>query len=154
MITTQSIETKRFGQIEFGTEDVVAFPEGIIGFPECRQFLILQHKEGSPFRWLQSLDDTDVAFLVVEPTHYVPNYEFKIHEGVVSNLALSDETPYLVYTVVTIPKGNPEGMTLNLAGPIVINGENQKAKQLVLDDPRWPLKYPVVPPGTPQAQAA
>lgn len=154
MITKQIIETRRFGSIEFSQDDIVIFPDGMIGFSGCNHFLILQHKEGSAFRWLQSVENPDVAFLIVDPTQYVPDYEFKIHESVVSGLELTEETPHLVYTVVTIPKGNPEGMTLNLTGPIVINATNQKAKQLVLEDPRWPLRHPAVPPGTPQAKAA
>ncbi len=152
--TNSLLTTKRFGPVEYSAQDVVTFPDGIIGFPKCNSFLLFQHKEGSAFRWLQSIDQPELAFLVVEAVQFVQEYEFQIGQSVVATIELTEESPYLVYTVVTIPKGNPEGMTLNLAGPIVINAANQKAKQLVLEDPRWPLRYAVVPQDSAQAKAA
>lgn len=154
MITSTILNTPRFGAIEYTQDDVVTFRDGMIGMPNCRHFLILQHKEGSPFRWLQCLDEPAIAFLVVEPQHYAPEYRPAVHESALAAIELLEETPNLVYTVVTIPKGKPEEMTLNLAGPIVINAVNRLAKQVVLEDPRWPLKYPVVPPGAGAAKAA
>ena len=151
MTTTQTLTSPRFGTIEFEQLDVVTISDGVLGFPDCNQFLILQHKEGSPFRWLQSLNMPEIAFLVVEPNHFVPDYALQVHPSQLESIGLTDPATSLVYTIVTIPRGNPEGMTLNLAGPIVINVANNQARQLVLDDPKWPLKYPAIPP---EAKAA
>lgn len=151
MTTSQTFTTPRFGTIEFEPNDVVTLKDGMVGFSQCSQFLVLQHKEGSPFRWFLCLNAPEIAFLVVEPSHFVPQYALQVHPSQLEDIGLTDPATSLVYTIVTIPRGNPEGMTLNLAGPIVINAINQQAKQLVLDDPKWPLKYPAIPP---EARAA
>ena len=145
MTINQSLTT-RFGTIEFEALDIVTMSDGVLGFAQCTEFLILQHKEGSPFRWFQCINAPEVAFLVVEPTHFIKDYVLQVHPSQLETIGLTDPTAALVYTIVTIPRGNPEGMTLNLAGPIVINAANRQAKQLVLDDPRWPLKYSVIQP--------
>lgn len=146
-MNTQQLSTGRFGQIEFSPEDVITMMDGVLGFPDFRQYLILQHKEGSPFRWLQSLDEPRLAFLVVDPCHFVADYAPEMEIRHAQDLNLVEETPRLVYTIVTIPQGKPEDLTLNLAGPIVINAETRSAKQIVLEDPLYSIKF------SPYAQA-
>lgn len=144
MTTTNAFETPRFGVIEYLDDDVVSFREGLVGLPDLQRFLLLQHKPGSPFRWLQSLDRAEVALLVVDPVEFVNGYEPEMPATAAVALGLDDETPRLVYTVVTIPSGRPQGMTLNLAGPIVVNAETRNARQVVLEDEAYPVKFPVM----------
>lgn len=142
-MSTQTVSTIRFGVIEYTAEDVIRLVGGILGFPSYEQYLILQHKEGSPFRWLQSLDEPSLAFLVVDPSHFLSDYAPEMELRHALDLQLTEETARLVYTIVTIPRGKPEEMTLNLAGPIVINAECGIAKQVVLDDPAYSIKFEV-----------
>jgi len=141
MITETSVKTQRFGPIEVSPEDIITFPEGLLGFPECTRFVVIQHKEGSPFRWLQSVEHAELAFLIIDPAELVPDYAPIMEDQVALDLGLTEETARLVYTIVTIPRGNPQAMTLNLAGPIVINGETRIARQLVLTDERYGTKH-------------
>lgn len=151
-MTTTLLQTPRFGAIEYTADDVVMLADGMIGFPGLVQYLVIQHKENSPFRWLQSIDQPELAFLIAEPLAFAPDYQPEVRPESVADLDIDENSPTLVYTVVTIPKGRPDAMTLNLAGPIVINAQNRKAKQLVLEDSRWPLKYPVVRTARPQEE--
>jgi len=143
MTTVTKLDTSRFGVIDCATDDVVTFSDGLIGLPDLKEFVIVQHREDSPFRWMQSLDDPAVAFLVVDPGFYAMNYSPEMPESVSSALELTDQVPILVYTICTIPNGNPRGMTLNLAGPVVINAESRRAKQVVLEDESCPVRYNV-----------
>lgn len=143
MTTANTLQTSRFGTIEFDAEDVVSFREGLVGLPQLKDFVLLQHREDSPFRWLQSLDDCGLAFLVVDPGNYVSNYAPDMPESASVALELDDSTPVLVYTICTIPNGKPREMTLNLAGPIVINAETREARQLVLEDTSCPVRFSV-----------
>lgn len=143
MKTANSVQTSRFGLIECEAEDVLTFDEGLIGLPDLQEFVIVQHREDSPFRWMQSVDDPSIAFLVVDPATYAANYSPEMPESVSSALELTAETPILVYTICTIPNGNPRGMTLNLAGPVVINAESRRAKQVVLEDETCPVRFNV-----------
>ncbi len=154
MMTSNAIETARFGKVEFTTEDVVTFRGGLLGFPKNECFIVIQHKEGSPFCWLQSVESGDLAFLVVDPGHYVTEYAPEMPEQVAADLQLSEETPRLVYTIVTIPKGKPDDLTLNLAGPLLINAESRVAQQVVVEDHRYPIRYKVFAEGSDGHQAA
>lgn len=135
--------SNRFGSFSYEEEDVVHFPDGLLGFPDVHDFVLIQHKENSPFRWLQSLEVPTLAFLVTDPGAFFADYAPEMPLDDVEALNLSVETPRLVYTMVTIPSGHPESMTVNLAGPIVIHAETRVARQLVLDDPRYPIRQSI-----------
>ena len=145
MTTQQVTQTTRFGQVEYSTDDVVTFHDGLIGFSDLCSFVLIQHGEDSPFRWMQSVDNGEIAFLVVEPGQYVQGYEPEMPDSAIESLGLDDETARLVYTIVSIPPGKPEEMTLNLAGPIVINLETGIAQQIVLEDEIYSIKHKVFP---------
>ena len=143
-MTTQTlIHTARFGEIAAETEDIVLFPDGLVGLGDLKRFVVVQHKDDSPFRWLQSLDNGSFALLVVDPAHFVSDYAPEMPESATLALGLTQETPILVYTICSIPNGNPRGMTLNLAGPIVLNAETREARQVVLGDETYPVRYTV-----------
>lgn len=137
------IEGTRFATIEYQNEDVVTFSEGLIGFPECRRYVLVCTKEGSPFRWLQSVEEPALAFLVADPSHFVPDYEPEMPSSSIKTLTLSEQTPRLVFATAAIPPGNPQGLTLNLAAPIIINAESRHALQVVIEDPAYTMRYKV-----------
>jgi flagellar assembly factor FliW len=153
-MTQLTMKTARFGEIAFEDADVVKFPDGVLGFPSSQRYVLIQHKEGSPFRWMQSVDEGFLAFLVVDPGVYLADYAPEMPSSIAQSLALQAETPRLVYTIVTIPPGKVEDMTLNLAGPIVINVDLGLGKQIVLDDATYPVKHRVFALGKGTNQAA
>lgn len=144
-MTSLAVNTTRFGQIEVETSDIVTFASGLAGFPQLHQFVLIQHKEGSPYRWMQSLDEGAIAFLVVDPQEVVTDYAPKMPEWAAAALNLVEDTPRLVYTIVTIPHGRPREMTINLAGPVVINGATGQAVQIVLEEDKFPIRQRVFP---------
>lgn len=154
MMTTIDIETTRFGGIQCPAQEALCFPDGLLGFPEAQHYVLIPHKEGSPFVWLQSLDVGDLAFLVVDPSVFVDDYAPEMPDRVATALELTEETPRIVYTIVTIPRGKPEDMTLNLAGPLLINAESRRAVQVVLDTDAYPLKHRILPAKTSDGEAA
>lgn len=142
-MTTMTTETARFGSISYTNDDVVTFDHGLVGFPGLSSFVLIRHGEDSPFRWLQSVDQGEIAFLVVDPAHYIEGYAPEVSESEAGALELKEETPRLVYTIVSIPPGKPEEMTVNLAGPIVVNLETGRGRQIVLEDDRYPIRQKV-----------
>lgn len=139
-----TFETARFGKIDCEEGDLVEIPSGLLGFPEQRRFVIVEHKEGSPFRWMQSADDPDLAFLIIRPDSFRNDYSPELPSTPVSELELTDETPMMVYAIVSIPQGKPEEMTANLAGPIVINADTRTGMQVVIEDERWQTRHPIL----------
>jgi flagellar assembly factor FliW len=141
MINT--LKGTRFGVIEYLTEDVVKFDQGLIGFESLNGFLILSHGEGSPFRWLQSIDEPALAFLTADPNQFLPEFAIDLSDALASELELTSETATLILATVSIPPGKPDDLTLNLAGPIILNLDSRSGKQIVVDGNPDELKYRV-----------
>ena len=136
-------ETAHFGRVNYTADDVVTFAKGLVGFPDLVSFVLIQHGDDSQFRWMQSTNSGDVAFLVVDPSRFVDGYQPEVPDTLAKSLALDEETPRLVYTIVSIPPGKPEEMTINLAGPIIINMESGNAQQIVIEDEQYAIKHRV-----------
>jgi flagellar assembly factor FliW len=81
----------------------------------------------------------------VEPTAFVPEYFVEITEEQAQSMGITSETPTLVLTTASIPGGRPEEMTLNLAGPVLINLSTRTARQLVLEGDGYTIKHRVFP---------
>lgn len=137
--------TSRFGEISYSAEDVLHFPQGLVGFPALNEFVLLEHKPDTSFRWLQSLSDPNIAFLVVDPCSFVEEYSPVLSDADAEALSITEETPVVVLTTVSIPAGKPQDMTINLAGPLVVNTESKTGKQVVLDDEAYTIKHRVFP---------
>jgi flagellar assembly factor FliW len=137
------VATTRFGAVEVPAERMLVFPHGMVGFPELHRYVMLRHREGSPFHWLQSVDHPDLAFVLASPLVFDPGYQVVLGNTESQLLQSSDAQHLQVWVVVTIPQGEPEKLTANLKAPVVINLENRLAAQVILDDPRFPLRQPL-----------
>lgn len=133
----------RFGELSVAEEKIIRFSSGILGFPEAKRFIILDYEKDVPFKWLQSVDDPALAFMVVEPVYIKPDFVLQLQAGDVMDLGSGDEQDFVVMVILTIPKGSPKDMTANLRGPLVFNSITMKGKQTVVQNESYPLKYKV-----------
>lgn len=143
----------RFGNIDFEPDDMVTFEDGLIGLPALKHYVVLNTREDSPFRWLQSVEDPSMAFLVAESTHFVTDYSPTVSDRDQTQLCLDEDTPCLVYVTVSIPAGKPEDMTINLVAPLIINARSLKGKQIILDDEAYTIKHRVLQAGRTVAES-
>ncbi len=134
-----------FGDIEFGPSDVIIFKDGLIGLPNLQEFVLVHHKDGSPFRWLQSVQVPAKAFLCAIPQHFVKDYDPVVGRAAAKALGLTDKTNRLILATASIPSGKPSDMTLNLAAPILINADTHAACQVVLEGEAYTVKHRVFP---------
>jgi len=133
------ITTRNFGEIEVGTDQVIRFEEGLPGFEEEKEFVLLNNydtEEPVPFMWLQAAKNPDLALVVSIPFFLRPDYEVEIPENVVKSLEINSPEEVGVYTVVKI-EDKVENMTFNLMSPIVINARNHKGTQVIQDRTSW-----------------
>ncbi|GMV89047.1 MAG: hypothetical protein AMXMBFR81_19780 [Chthonomonas sp.] len=144
----------RFGLVEYNEEDILTFPQGLMGLPAMKRFLILEHKPGSPFRWLQSLDEPSMSLLVCDPWAYVADYDPQLRASDETDLALTDSEARMILATASIPPGKPEGMTLNLLGPLVINLSKRIGKQIALDGGTYTIRHRVFQRSRSEAVAA
>ena len=153
-MTNIIVNTARFGEVTVDESRVLHFIEPILGFEGTRRYVILDHSEDSPFKWLQSVDDPELAFVVTSPRFFGLDYEFTLSDDVVSQLQLESAEETVVLTIVNIPQEDPSRMTTNLLGPIVINQKARKAMQVVLHDTQYSTKTRLIPDELLQQQPA
>lgn len=135
------LHASSFGEIEIDEGDIITFPEGIPGFEEYKRFIVINNPdEENPFDWLQSVENEDLAFVIINPFFVFPDYDITIPESAIEKLKIKDETDVFVYTIVVVPE-NLEDMTTNLSGPIIINGKEKLGKQVILEDNRYTTKH-------------
>lgn len=139
------IITARFGDMEILSENIIHMSTGILGFPNCKQYILIPHKENSPFLWYQSVEDPSLAFVVMNPFLFNPDYDVPISPQLAASLGAKEVKELEVLAIVTIPKDRPQEMTANLLGPIIINSVKKLAKQIVLDPERYSTKTLLLP---------
>ena len=133
--------TRNFGLIEIDDNDIIDFPEGIPGFESVKKFTILgKVEEETPFHWLQGVDNTDVVFVVIDPRLIKPDYVADVDFSEVEVLGIEDSEKVLMYSIVVVPD-DLKKMSANLKAPIIINVDNNKGKQVVMDKGDYPIKY-------------
>jgi flagellar assembly factor FliW len=143
-VDTVQIETSRFGTLTVDEQEVLSFPEGMIGFPGLTRFIMLRHKEGSPFLWLQSLEEGDLAFVLMDPLLLIPDYVLNIPPEDRTLLAIeSSGNGVQAWAVVTIGRQEPPEITANLLAPLVVNPGARLGKQIVLLDSPYAIRHPV-----------
>jgi flagellar assembly factor FliW len=126
-------KTTRFGEIEVPQDKVLHFKEGVIGFENLHDFVILKHRPSSCFFWLQSLEKPDLAFSMLFPFEFFPSYFPRITREDLTVLGAEEQKSLEIYSMVVVPR-DPALMTINLLSPVVINPLNQRGKQIVLLD--------------------
>jgi len=140
------IQTSRFGAVTLQTEDVIDFPEGILGFNDLRKFVLLDDPNDEIFAWLQSCELPQIAFPVLEPELFAQSYPLSLTKHDLESLSLSaqgDVKPRLrSFAIITIPE-DPTQMTANLKAPVVINIEKRLARQIVLQDNSLAIREPI-----------
>lgn len=135
------IETKFHGQIQIDSQMIYQFPTGLPGFEEQHQFVILPIDGNDTFQVMQSTEEAGVAFVVANPYAFVPTYDLKIDEATVNSLAIEKEEDVFVLAVVSV-KEPFEQSTLNLQAPLIFNRNNQKGKQMIVNQSTYSMRHP------------
>lgn len=134
------VQSLRFGQLEIPDNKVIFMKKPVLGFEGYRRYCLVEVEEINPFLWFQSIEDPAIAFLVVNPRMFVPEYKIEVVPNEIAELDITQVTSVETYVIVTIPS-NPEKISINLQGPILINTENNRAKQLVLVNSNYKVRF-------------
>ena len=137
------IKTKPFGEIEVADDQVIEFPEGILGFDYVDRFVLLEEKE-SPFIWLQAYSEPELAFVMVSPLQFMAEYSLVISQSDLDDVDAKSPEELAVYAIVTIPSHDPADMTANLQGPIIINTATRKGKQAISLSDKYRVRHKIM----------
>ncbi|MBI3872852.1 MAG: flagellar assembly protein FliW [candidate division Zixibacteria bacterium] len=128
---TTTLENTRFGTLAPPEEAIIRFPRGLLGFEAHTSFTVIAEKALAPFAQLQSLDDPDLAFVIVNPGLLFPHYKVEIDPREIAELAVHDLGLVTTWVIVTVP-ADLARMSANLQGPLLVNRLNNLGKQVVL----------------------
>jgi flagellar assembly factor FliW len=132
-------KTKPFGDVDVDERQKLSFPLGILGFENLRSFVLLDAAQ-PPFYWLQSLEEPEIAFVLINPLFFKPDYKPDIHPEELEDIGIRDPEDQLVFAIVTIPE-KQELMTANLQGPIIVNKREKIGRQAISRNPRWMVRH-------------
>lgn len=137
------VKTTRFGEIEVPESDVIHLPLGLIGFPELKKYVLLDHDKDSPFKWFQSLEDGAIAFVLIDPLLFKPTYVAEVTDNELSELDVQAEEDLVISVIVTVPS-NPQNMTANLKAPLIFNLKNRRGKQVILNTSQYNTRHNIM----------
>ncbi len=140
-IQAMQVSTSRFGKVEIDQQRVVSFSKGILGFPHQKKYVLLQPDVDSCFYWLQAIDREDLAFVVTDPSMFIPSYRVPIKTEQMRELNLESLDKGQVFVIVN---KNQNTLTGNLQGPLVINAKQCVGEQLVLSNHRFTAREPLM----------
>lgn len=130
------------GTLEVGEERIISIPSGLFGFEEYTDFALVD-SEYEPLVWLQSLQESNLAFLLIDPFLITDDYEADIDDAELLRIGIKDPADVTVFTIVTVP-GDGSPVTANFQGPLIINKKNRLCIQAVLDSSRWTTKHNII----------
>lgn len=136
------ILTSRFGKISFSSKEVYNFSKGIYGFPQEKKYVFLKLKEFDPFLWLQSVEKSDLAILLIDPLIFFPEYKPEILQKEFEFIKVQDLKKAKIYVTVTL-SGKLRQSTLNLLSPLMINTEKRLGKQVVLKKSDYKIQHSI-----------
>lgn len=138
-----NIETKFLGEVAIEEKEIIQFPNGLPGFEDIKEFVILPLEKESPFAILQAVKRQEIGFVIAFPFVFKQDYAFDITEEDKEELKIETPEDLLTYTIVTL-KEPFNCSTLNLQAPVLINHKQKIGKQLVLHDAEtYPLRFSI-----------
>jgi len=133
------VETTRFGSISVAEDDILTFPEGMLGFSKIHEYALIERVDDPLFIWLQAVKKASVAFPLLEPQIFETGYQVELTEEDREILTLASLQHAKVFSIITIPS-DPTKMTANLKAPIVINLKKRLARQVILHAADYPIR--------------
>lgn len=128
------VETRLFGKIDITEEKIITLGRGLIGYPDMKRFtLIFDEEKQGKIMWLQSLDEPQFAMPVVDPAGICADYNPTVNDELLTPLGQFSEESLFVLVTIRVPSDITR-MTINLKGPIIINTDNLRGEQIIVED--------------------
>ena len=136
------VKTGRFGQLTVEDQEIITIPAGVLGFPEFKKFCLVDPGDDTLIIWLQSVENPDVAFALLEPKILKPEYTARLSAAELRELKLENVNQSAVFSILTIGEDVAQ-MTANIKAPLVINLKEKIARQVVLQENEYSIKHPM-----------
>jgi len=148
-----AVQTSRFGEITVDMSKKIDIIGGLLGFPESTSFIVLDHEQDSPFKWLQSINEGEVAFVICDPLTFFPDYRLQIRKEELANMNVDSVEDFVIFVILSL-HGDVNDMTANLQGPIIVNAKQRMGRQIVLKDSGYETRHRLFPDIEQEIEAA
>ena len=139
-----TVNTERFGEVTYEEDAVLVFPRGIPAFEDKHRWILVGNEDNA-VKWLQSVEDGELALPVTTPDAVRPDYNARIPEDELMLVGSTDPADLALLIVVSIPEGAPWNMTANLRAPILLNLKSKKAVQVIALNEEYPIRHVIFP---------
>lgn len=133
------LQTKFENMVEINECDILHFEQGLPGFEEEKQFVLLQ-MDGTPFSILQSVTTSELAFVTADPFVFFKEYDFELALRDQEALQIQKPAEVFVQVIVTVAESF-EKSTANLQAPIIINQKRNRGKQIILTESKYLTRH-------------
>lgn len=137
------VDSLRLGRLDVPDDKIITMEKPVLGFEGLKRYCLVEIDEMRPFLWMQAVDEPDVTFLVVNPLVFFPGYKIEVNSKEIADLDVASVSSVETYVVVTVPD-DPDKISVNLQAPILINTENNRAKQSVLVNSRYRVRHRIM----------
>lgn len=134
-----SIDTSRFGKLDYRDEDIIKFPKGIPGFEDKTNWVVTGEAD-EDIKWLQSIDEGTLALAVSHPRCIDPEYNISVARHDLEAIDSNSLETVGILAVLTIPADAPWEARANLRAPILVNSEARLGRQVIALDEKYPVQ--------------
>ena len=127
--------------MEIHDEHIINFDYGLPGFEDLKKFTIVDIEDYNPFLLLHSVEDHNIAMIVLNAGQLDIEADLNIPEEKLKELKNEDGEVgvFLILKVIDDEKN----LTANTKAPVVINFQNRKGRQIILDNENLSMDYPI-----------
>lgn len=155
------IKSRPFGEIDIDETKIITIQGGMFGFEGYDRFVLVGVQEQKPFEWIQCIDEPSIAFVVLRPDAFMPQYQLLLSDADKAALGVQSESELMSYLVCVIPE-DMRNITVNLKGPVAVHPKTLQARQTISMVESYtvrhrlfePPKDVVTPPAQPDPGAA
>lgn len=128
---TRIIKTMHFGEIEVEPSHIYHFPNGMLGFEDLFDYILISEESTEPFKWLISVDAPQIGFPLLSPWHldmaYEPDWKFNMKTQA-------------LFVVITLEDEN-HNMSANMKAPVILNIETNTGEQVILPSDKYTTNF-------------
>ncbi|MEI0478194.1 flagellar assembly protein FliW [Brachyspira pulli] len=138
------IESRILGKIEVSDDSLYHLNGTILAFEDYDEFYLVNMDEEGTFKILQSKDNKNVCFILIDPFLVFKNYEPDVHDDDIKYLGIENKEDLYLLTIVSIPNNDLKTMSANLVAPVVFNIKNHKAKQCTVSGDKYTTRHSIL----------
>jgi flagellar assembly factor FliW len=131
----------RFGEVEYDPQKTIHFPDGLLGFKDLHEFIVMPNKKDGPLFWIQSVDDPQIAFVMTDPTNFFLDYRVIPDDGERAKLGIGKDADCYALTIVSVLPDRT--ITLNLLAPVLYTPTTNRAIQVILEKSSYKSNTPL-----------